>query len=75
MRQRKRKRAREQKSLARLFYFTKEVTGMYEVVKTVNGHDIYRMKGTRGFYHVRLNKHKRMVFKTIKAATEYCSKL
>lgn len=40
---------------------------MYEVVKTVNGHDIYRMKGTRGFYHVRLNKHKRMVFKTIKA--------
>ena len=48
---------------------------MYEVVKTVNGHDIYRMKGTRGFYHARLNKHGRIVFKTIKAATEYCSRL
>lgn len=48
---------------------------MYEVVKTVNGHDIYRMKGTRGFYHVRLNKHSRIVFKTIKAAAEYYSKL
>jgi hypothetical protein len=48
---------------------------MYEVVKTVNGHDIYRMKGTRGFYHARLNKHSRIVFKTIKAAAEYCSKL
>lgn len=48
---------------------------MYEVVKTVNGHDIYRMKGTRGVYHVRLNKHSRVTFKTIKAAAEYCSKL
>lgn len=48
---------------------------MYEVVKTVNGHDIYRMKGTRGVYHVRLNEHSRIVFKTIKAAAEYCSKL
>ena len=47
---------------------------MYEVVKTVNGHDIYRMKGTRSFYHVRINKHSRIVFKTIKAAAEYCSK-
>ena len=65
----------ESKNLWHAYFFTKEVTDMYEVVKTVNGHDIYRMKGTRGVYHVRLNKHSRIVFKTIKAAAEYCSKL
>lgn len=75
MRQRKKKACKRVKISGTLIFFTKEVTDMYEVVKTVNGHDIYRMKGTRGVYHVRLNKHSRVTFKTIKAAAEYCSKL
>lgn len=75
IRQRKKESVQESKNLWHAYFFTKEVTDMYEVVKTVNGHDIYRMKGTRGVYHVRLNEHSRVTFKTIKAADEYCSKL
>lgn len=48
---------------------------MMETVKIVNGYAIERMKGTRGFYEVTLHKteksRKYVVFKTIKAATEY----
>lgn len=44
---------------------------MYEVVKIVKGHEITRMIGTHGFYHVRLTPHTEMCFRTIKAATEY----
>ena len=45
---------------------------MYEVVKTVNGHNIIRMVGTRGFYHVRLDAHRERTFRTIKAAAAFC---
>ena len=48
---------------------------MYEVVKTVNGYNITRMVGTRGFYHVRLDAHRERTFRTIKAATAFCEKL
>lgn len=48
---------------------------MYEIVKTVKGYDIVRMKGTRGFYHVTTREGKNFktvyTFKTIKAAAEF----
>ena len=52
---------------------------MYEVVKTVNGHDIIRMKGTRGYYHVNIRENKGWrefhTFRTIKAAVAFCETL
>jgi hypothetical protein len=52
---------------------------MYETVKTVNGYDIVRMKGTRGFYHVNVKEGKGWrefhTFKTIKAAAAFCETL
>ena len=58
--------------------FTKEfhMASIYETVKTVNGHSIYRMVGTHGFYHVDI-KHcgeavARRTFKTIKSAVAFC---
>ena len=52
---------------------------MFEVVKTVNGHDITRMKGTRGCYHVSVREGKGWrefhTFKTIKAAAAFCETL
>ena len=52
---------------------------MYETVKIVNGDEIYRMKGTRGVYHVNIRDGKGWrefhTFKTIKAATAFCESL
>lgn len=48
---------------------------MYEVVKTVNGHAIMRMKGTKGFYHVKIADNKEATFRTIKAAAAFCETL
>lgn len=48
---------------------------MYETVKTVNGKEIYKMKGSRGCYHVRLDERRFVTFRTIKAAVEYCESL
>ena len=48
---------------------------MYEVVKTVNGYDITRMKGTRGFYHVIIRPGVEYTFKTIKSAAAFCETL
>lgn len=55
---------------------------MYEIVKTVNGHDITRMKGTHGVYHVKdkaklLGKNISVThtFKTIKSAVAFCETL
>lgn len=51
---------------------------MYEVVKTVKGYDIYRMKGTHGAYHVNIREGNGFrefhTFRTIKAATEFIEK-
>ena len=51
---------------------------MYETVKVVKGIEIYRMKGTRGFYHVTVREGKgfkaERTFKTIKAAAEFIEK-
>jgi len=51
---------------------------MYEVVKTVKGYDITRMKGTKGAYHVNVREGKGFrefyTFKTIKSATEFIEK-
>ena len=44
---------------------------MYETVKIVKGHEIYRMKNTQRFYWVDINKHSRVNFRTIKAAAEF----
>lgn len=44
---------------------------MYETVKIINGHDIYRMKGTHGFYWVDITTTKKVHFRTIKAAAAY----
>lgn len=48
---------------------------MYEVVKVVKGHEIYRMKGTHGCYHVNIREGKGWkefhTFKTIKAAVKF----
>lgn len=48
---------------------------MYETVKTVNGIQITRMKGTRGCYHVNIREGKGWrefhTFRTIKAAAEF----
>lgn len=48
---------------------------MYEVVKRVNDTPIWRMVGTRGHYIVRLDAHRYVTFRTIKAAAAYCEKL
>lgn len=53
-------------------------TRFYEVVKTVNGHDIYRRKGTKFFYYVDYKVTKishcktTYSFKTQKAAAAFC---
>lgn len=52
---------------------------MYELVNTVNGYEITRMKGVRGCYHVNISKCdkwcKFYTFKTIKAAIAFCETL
>jgi len=54
---------------------------MYETVKTVNGYEIKRMKGTHGFYTVTFWKSEsgkssnERSFRTIKAATAFCETL
>lgn len=51
---------------------------MYETVKTVKGYEITRMKGTHGFYHVKVKEGKgwtaERTFRTIKAAAEFINK-
>ncbi len=51
---------------------------MYETVKTVKGYDIYRTKGTKGFYYVKLREGKNWkeycTFRTIKSAVEFIEK-
>lgn len=48
---------------------------MYETVKIVNGYEIKRMVGTKGFYHVNVREGKGWAefhtFRTIKAAVEF----
>jgi len=48
-----------------------EVVSMYEVVKVVKGHEIKRMKGSRGFYHVAIRENVFCNFRTIKAAEAF----
>ncbi len=52
---------------------------MYETVKTVNGYEIKRMKGTHGAYHVNVREGKGWreyhTFRTIKAAAAFCETL
>lgn len=51
---------------------------MYETVKTVNGYEIKRMVGTKGFYHVTIKEYDGIgvkefhTFRTIKSAVEFC---
>ena len=48
----------------------------YETVKIVNGYEIYRAKGTHGFYYVNIREGKGWKewhsFRTIKAAAQFC---
>lgn len=49
---------------------------MYETIKTVNGYEIARMKGTHGCYHVNISGGSKFyTFKTIKAAVAFCKML
>lgn len=48
---------------------------MYEKVKTVNGYDIVRMKGTHGAYHFDYNESKSYYFNTQKAAAAFAASL
>lgn len=48
---------------------------MYETVKTVNGYEIYRMVGSRGFYHLDLRAGVGYTFHTIKAAAAFAATL
>lgn len=48
----------------------------YEVVKVVNGYEVYRAVGTRGFYYVDIKRYGNgckafKTFRTIKSAVEY----
>ena len=51
---------------------------MYETVKVVNGYEITRMVGSRGFYHITVREGKGWrefhTFRTIKAAVEFIEK-
>ena len=53
----------------------KEAETMYEVVKVVNGYEVKRMVGTRGFYHVTVHEDKGWskfrTFRSIKAAADF----
>lgn len=51
------------------------MTSIYETVKTVNGYEIKRMKGTHGFYHVWVTDKKEYCFRTIKSAAAFCETL
>ena len=51
---------------------------MYETVKTVKGHEVKRMIGTRGAYHVTVREGKGFsefhTFRTVKAAVVFIEK-
>lgn len=47
--------------------------GIYETVKTVNGYEIKRMIGHHGCYHIDLDLHRCLWFRTIKAAAEWAA--
>lgn len=46
---------------------------IYETVKTVNGHEIKRMIGYHGCYHIDLDANRSLYFRTIKAAAEWAA--
>jgi hypothetical protein len=52
---------------------------IYETVRVVNGYEIKRMKGTRGFYHINVREGKGWAefhtFRTIKAAAAFAESL
>lgn len=52
---------------------------MYETIKVVNGYEIQRMIGSRGFYHVNIREgcgwREFHTFRTIKAAVEFCNSI
>ena len=52
---------------------------MYETVKTINGYNIERMKGTKGYYTVTVkvfnDSKKYYSFRTIKSASDFCETL
>ena len=48
---------------------------MFETVKTIKGHNVVRMIGTHGFYHVNMGEGKYCTFKTIKSAVEFINRV
>ena len=44
---------------------------MYETLAIINGYRIFRVKGTRGFYYVKLTEHCNQIFRTYKAAKAF----
>ena len=51
---------------------------MYETVKIIKGHEVKRMNGTKGVYHVNVREGRGFrefhTFRTIKAAVEFINK-
>lgn len=48
---------------------------MRETVKVVNGHEITRLKGSKGCYAVYIASGKFVTFRSVKAAAAYCETL
>lgn len=48
---------------------------LYEQVAKVNGYSIDKMKGSKGFYNLRIDSNKYMTFRTKKAAIEMARKM
>jgi len=51
----------------------RESGSIYEVVKTVNGYDITRMVGSRGFYTLRIDERRSMSFRSVKEAEAWAN--
>ena len=51
------------------------MASIYETVKTVNGFPIQRLKGSQGYYTLKIDSKKSMTFRTQKAATDMAKKL
>ena len=50
------------------------MNSIFEVVKTVNGIDIFRVKGSNGLFHIRLDGNRFLIFHTLEEAVAYIQK-
>ena len=50
------------------------MNSIFEVVKTVKGIAIYRVKGSNGLFHIRLDGNRFLIFVTLEDAVDYILK-